>query len=154
MLTTTKEDRAKSQAKAQLESICELVKWLEHVRDCDDPDCQQGAGGNDYCGNRDEYHNEDRACQAIQEDPLSIEVRSGWEAFVPDATNLKPAEYNILLCTGGPAVRILGDLNEDGSPGTANLEYQDWFVAWEQYPLELDDEEKLIEYARQFYFGA
>jgi hypothetical protein len=30
--------------------------------------------------------------------------------------------------TGGPAVRITGDLADYGEPETASIEYQDWFT--------------------------
>lgn len=56
---------------------------------------------------------EDEARQRIQEDPLSVEVRKDW--YTPGDEPEKPSEFCILLCTGGPAVRLLGDLNEHGS---------------------------------------
>ena len=59
----------------------------------------------------------------------------------------------ILLCTGGPAVRIVGDLNEHGEPDTARIEYQDWFTYWERLPIKREQEDLLLDYARCFYFG-
>jgi len=85
------------------------------------------------------------------EDPLSVEVRSDWHS--PGADDDECGEYNILLCTGGPAVRIVGDLNKWKEPESARLEYQDWFTPWENYYLNGNDEEKLVAYARCFYFG-
>ena len=86
---------------------------------------------------------------AIHEDPLSVEVRSGWH--VPGLTDNTPEEYNLLLGTGGPATRIIGRLTDDGEPDTARLEVQDWFKPWTEYTGA--DEQILLIYAQQFYFG-
>ena len=121
-------DRAR-EAAAQLESIHELVRAYDDAR-------LQG---------RDERE----ALTAIQEDPLSIQVRSTWEQ--PGGSR-DPAEYRILLSWGGPASRIVGEL-ANGEPMTASLEYQDWFMPWEPLHLSNADAEALLEYARCFYFG-
>ena len=96
----------------------------------------------------DDHDAMESAEQMIHEDALSIEVRSGWQTN-PD--NLKPEEYNILLTTGGPAVRIIGDLDGNGYPTSARLEVQDWFTPWTVYHC---SEETLMTYANCFYFGA
>jgi len=62
-------------------------------------------------------------------------------------------EFTILLCTGGPAVRIIGELNEHQEPESARIEYQDWFTAWEDMPLTSEQQEKVLTYCRQFYFA-
>lgn len=95
-----------------------------------------------------EYEDQDAARDAIREDPLSVAVRSGWET--PGA-ELKAAEFQILLCTGGPAVRIMGELNEYGEPCRAWLEYQDWGTPWTHYMRA--SQATLLDYARCFYFG-
>jgi hypothetical protein len=56
----------------------------------------------------------------------------------------------ILLCTGGPAVRIVGELDR-GTPCRAWLEYQDWGTPWTQYFGAKSD--TLCEYAANFFFG-
>jgi hypothetical protein len=94
------------------------------------------------CADRDE------AEQRINEDPLDIEVRSDWHSV---GETLEPAEYTILLCTGGPAVRIRGDL-DDGTPSRAYIEYQDWGTPWTELVGDVDYS-ALLEYAQQFYFG-
>lgn len=94
--------------------------------------------------------NEDEARERIYESPLSVEVRSGWASRAED---FEPEEYQILLCTGGPAVRIHGQLGQFNEPDTANLEYQDWFTPWERLWLEDGEEEILLRYAQTFYFG-
>lgn len=60
--------------------------------------------------------------------------------------------YEILLCTGGPAVRITGILDEHEVPSSVRLEYQDWFTRWIEYPLNDKQETALLEYANHYYF--
>jgi len=148
-------DRARDQAKAQLESITEMIKRLEHCQACTDlgylDDCNEGGGGGDSWEDAESYHDADLAKQAISEDPLEVSTRSGWHS--PGAEEVGDAEYLILLCTGGPAVRITGQLDEHGEPDSARLEYQDWFTPWAGYPTNRAQEQTLLTYARQFYFG-
>ena len=65
----------------------------------------------------------------VLEDALEIQVRSDWHAL---GDGSEPNEFYILLCTGGPAVRIRGEL-EDGYPRRCWLEYQDWGTPWTQH---------------------
>jgi len=133
------EDRlanARAQGQAQYDSIKEMVRACEN------------AGG-------DEGARED-AERAIHEDALSVEVRSGWRS--PSAMNDSPNEYRICLCTGGPAVQMIGELDEHGEPETARLQVQDWFTPWTDVaPEDPDDnaepEEIMLVYARCHYFG-
>ena len=84
---------------------------------------------------------------------LFVEVRSGWTVT---SEPLKREEYCILLVSGGPAVRIVGDLNEDREPEpvSASLEYQDWFTPWYEYiPEEDEGKALLIRFAQFFYYG-
>jgi hypothetical protein len=64
----------------------------------------------------------------------------------------KPTHYKILLCTGGPAVQIVGTLDGGNQPDSARLQYQDWCTEWTNYPLTDAEEETLMKYAQQFYF--
>ena len=145
-------DHAKSQAKAQYESISEMVERLEHCQNCDGADCSESIAffNGEWTDDQiDEYHDEDAARQAIDEDPLSVQVRSDW--YSPgDEDGGDPSEFEILLCTGGPAVRIRGEL-DNGQPDRAWLEYQDWGTGWTRY---FDAEQStLLAYAQNFYFG-
>jgi len=122
----TKDD-ARNQAQAQLESIRGMVFRLEHAQDC---------------------HDEDEARQAILEDALDVQVRSDWGK----PGDLEPGEYMILLCTGGPAVRIIGQL-DSCYPASAQIEYQDWGTPWTALPTSSAEEADLLTYASQFYYG-
>ena len=69
----------------------------------------------------------DSACTVVYESPLEMLVRDGWHALDKPG---KPEEFLILLCTGGPAVRLRGCLNSNGYVSDAWMEYQDWFTPW------------------------
>lgn len=127
MKQKSEENHAKEQAEAQLKSVREFVKALAKSK------------------------HSDEAREAILNDALSVEVRSGWHCLSNGA--LKPKEYKILLCTGGPAVQIVGELNEYLEPETARIQYQDWFTPWTDLPITEDDESSLLKYAACFYFG-
>ena len=92
----------------------------------------------------------DEARQAIEEDALSVEVRSAWHEIDGDSD---PGEYCILLCTGGPAVRIIGRLDQYSEPESARLQYQDWYTPWQELILSSTDYATLLTYAQCFYFG-
>lgn len=99
------------------------------------------AGDVNYpCKDRDE------ARQKIEEDALSLRifgerVNGEWTAD----------KFELLLTTGGPAVRIMGEIDEHGEPDRAWLEVQDWGTPWTQYIGA--DQDTLLSYARCFYMG-
>ena len=99
-----------------------------------------------------EFANREEVEQRISEDPLSVLVRSDWYSPGASGEDIAPVEFEILLCTGGPAVRIRGDLNLHNEPSRAGLEYQDWGTPWTEY-YEPGISDTLVEYSRQFYFG-
>ncbi len=180
-----KDNHSEQQAKAQLESIKEMVAALEcnydrleelkeqradleseanddtntereearqALADWDDENGQElkdlieAASGYDVnypCESRED------AEQRIQEDPLEISVRSDWHS---PGEKGEDNDFLILLCTGGPACRIRGELN-NGEPCRAWLEHQDWGTPWTEYITTGDDHDALLTYARCFYFG-
>jgi hypothetical protein len=91
---------------------------------------------------------QDEARQRIQEDPLSVEVRSAWDVVGGDTS---AAEFRIVLCTGGPHVEIRGELDQYGTPCRAWMQYQDWGTPLTQF---FDVEAStLLAYCQEFYFG-
>lgn len=84
----------------------------------------------------------------IQEDPLSIEYRSGW---VSSREDMEPEEFCILLSTGGPASRIVGEIR-DGQAHRPRLEVQDWGTAWTEFQHNSEDIEALEAYCACFSF--
>jgi len=90
----------------------------------------------------------EEAREAIFNMPLKVAVRSDW---VPPGTEMIPQEYCILLSTGGPACRIIGDV-----AGTwARLEWQDWGSPWKRYLDENmnENEAALLVFASFFNFA-
>lgn len=94
---------------------------------------------------------DEAAYDEIQEGPLSIQVRSDWQSPTGDNLDASDGEYFILLSTGGPALRIFGDLGGHCSPINARLQWQDWGTPWTDFDPETDS--VVHEYAAQFYFG-
>lgn len=129
-MNTEDTDRAKEQAKRQLEGIVDLMLRIEEA----------DSSSTDY---------EDLE-QKWDEDPLEVSVRcASWSTPHDD---LQPDEYRVLLCTGGPAVQITGDLDERGCPTNATLQYQDWFTPWEDYrDISMDEADKLLTYVSRFF---
>jgi hypothetical protein len=126
-----KTDRAETQARSQLEEILDMVKTLEAAR-VDDSTSLEDAEA------------------IISEHALSVEVRSLWHE--PGGEN-QPGEYNILLCTGGPAVRLIGELNGYATPETVRMQYQDWATPWEDLVVTDAETEAMLTFATTFYFG-
>jgi hypothetical protein len=160
-----KRNRARELAVAALQEIVSQVERLEHAGECSgDENCEatdaeilEGLNLH-YDGTseptaeeREEYHDEEKAREDIQESDYGVEVRSDW---VAPGKAFEASEYTILLAGGGPALRIIGDL-DNGMPYTARLEYQDWFTPWVEYfaEEEVEDREALLNFASQFYFG-
>ena len=131
-----KEDfRSERQAAAQFDSIKDMVEALKDAEKADNDKAREDAE------------------QTIHEDPLSVEVRSLWYDPCAKDADKAPGEFTILLCTGGPAVRIIGDLDQYGQPERARIEHQDWGTPWTEYRINAEDEEVLLTYCQQFYFG-
>lgn len=91
----------------------------------------------------------DEARERITEDALDVELFGTWH---PGETP-EPEGFTILLCTGGPAVRIKGLFDGHRQPERAWLEYQDWGTPWTEYHGENMDHDALLTYCQQFYFG-
>lgn len=119
---------------------CAEHEWtIEHLNDAVELAELEDAAG--------DCTDEDDARDNIQEDPLDVQVRSDWTN--PGET-LEADEFMILLCTGGPAVRIVGELDR-GEPCRAWLEYRDWGTPWTQWFGA--SSETLCQYAAHFFFG-
>jgi len=126
-------ERARAQAKSHLAHIVELIQRLRAAQDAGD----EAA--------------EDEVREEIENLPLEILVRSWW--YHPGEDAGPPAEYRIVLVTGGPEVRITGGLDSWRQPITALLEYADWSTSWTAYPADDEEYQALLEFARQFYYG-
>ena len=123
-MTSENDDKRKAaEADAQIDFICELL----HLHDVAEEDRKVDA------------------LRAILETPLTVSVRSNWQA---PGTPLVPAEYEVLLSWGGPATRIIGELR-DGVPVSVRLEHQDWFTAWRDHAVLYEyHQRRLMEFVR------
>lgn len=126
-------NHARGNAKAWLESICEMVNDYEWATDSD-PFKYDHLGELVTAKERERLRGltEDETLQAILGSPLGLSYRSGWCSH---GEKMEPADYQILLTWGGPALRIIGAIGEHGEVETATLEYQDWGTLWTEYPL-------------------
>ena len=134
MTQAQKEDtHSKDQARAQLSSITEIMKNYAEAIDDDNQNMLEALE------------------TEIHEGPLSIQVRSGWASTPED---FEAEEYEILLCTGGPAVRIIGEFDEYKQPdGSVVIQHQDWGTPWTTLHTSVEEDTALLEYAQKFYFG-
>lgn len=127
-------DHAKDNARAWLAEIHTMVAALNAAEaEADDTDAI------------------DRARQTIDESILSILVCDGWR-HPGDTAQGGPAQYELLLTTGGPALRIRGEV-EGGEPTSARLQYQDWGTPWTDLDLTADEYADVSAFAQNFYFG-
>jgi hypothetical protein len=133
-------EHAISNAKGWLETICEMVAAINAAPQAPEAD----DGGAAY----------EAAQNALYEAPLSILVRDGWHSpgQAHDAVG-EAVEYEILLSTGGPALRIYGGLKFDQPDDDPQLQWQDWGTPWTAYPLNQAEREAVATFARQFDFG-
>lgn len=145
MQNTPNSNDARDQARAQLDSIKCLVAAMgvdyERLEDLRTDFLAEANGATDSPLSQEDIDelnalaalagpctDQEEAIQAIQDDPLEILVRSDWHPpFTGEhGDNI---ELQVLLCTGGPAVRIIADL-EDGEVTDSRIEYQDWGTPW------------------------
>lgn len=137
-----KHDHAIANAKGWLSSILEMVEALNAADLRDD----------------DEAH--EKAEEAIHQSILSLEVKTGWFTpggyagwFAPGGY-ASPEEYRLLLSWGGPALQLVGKLNDHNEPDEwPRLEYQDWFTPWTEYEPAREHREALQKFASVFYYG-
>jgi len=85
--------------------------------------------------------------ESCREQALSVDVRSGWST----PGDLEPEQFQILLSTGGPALRIIGDL-ANCEPSCSRLEHQDWGTPWTEWRRDVDTE-ALEWFCSLFWFG-
>tara|TARA_Y100000114_G_scaffold12016_1_gene9651 strand:+ start:63 stop:458 length:396 start_codon:yes stop_codon:yes gene_type:complete len=130
-MTTTKTSHALNNAIGHIESMVEDFKKdkiFENLKD---------------------FESQDQLRESILNSALSVEFRSGWETFKED---FEPKEFKILLSWGGPALRVIGELDNYG-PVNPKLQYQDWGTLWTDLEITEDQQEALNWFCNCFYFG-
>lgn len=119
------------------------------------PSHQEGLDDDEWAEYQDllkiesKYQDEDHAREMAEESALSLELSGTW---APGETPTADG-FVILLSTGGPALRIVGELNRYNEPDRAWLEYQDWGTPWTEYHGDNSDQDALLAFCSCFYFG-
>lgn len=128
-------NHAEDNAKGWLQSILEMLEELK-----------QAEAGEHPMGNSEE------AIRAhIEESVLSIEVRDNWRS---PSERGSADEYRILLTWGGPALQLIGSLDNHGQPDDwPRLEWQDWGTPWTEYLPAREHREALQKFASVFWYG-
>lgn len=89
----------------------------------------------------------------MRDSPLSVEIREGWKE-PGDDISFEPTEFRILLSTGGPALRIMGELDRHNEPSRCWLEIQDWGTPWSRFWTRHEYEANALRwFASLFYYG-
>ena len=154
-MTTAKRNWAEEIGRNAFAAIAEMVDaasadWeqLEHLRDCepDELDEFEREQLRDLEAEVGDCEDQGDAEQRILDDPLSVGLGGWWET----GTEPEAQEYRVLLTTGGPAVRIVGDIGLHGGAESAAMEVQDWGKPWTTYPC---DQSILLEYVSRLYLG-
>lgn len=134
-MMSTEKNHAIENGRGWLSNICEMVEAQRLAHESGEPEAI------------------DAADSAINEAPLSVEVRSGW--YTPGDDAGAPEEYAITLSTGGPALRIWGTLDQYGQPDVAWLQWQDWGTPWTNMPYDPETDKLMrhvLTFAQQFLF--
>lgn len=97
----------------------------------------------------------DRLVEQIEEEArdqvLSLEVRTGWHC--PSDPPSQPEQGCLTLTTGGPALRVLIELDCDAEVLECQLQHQDWGTPWIELPLTEADDEALCWFAGLFTYA-
>ena len=88
--------------------------------------------------------------ESILNSALSVEFRSGWTS---NPNNIELEEFKILLTWGGPALRVIGDLNQYKEPENIKMQFQDWGTCWTDFQITENQQEALNWFCSCFYFG-
>lgn len=134
---TERNAHAIGNARAWAANIASAIAALEALED--------GEERAEFDG--EEFTDADELRQRIEEMPLAIAVRDGWRS--PGEERADPEEFEILLSTGGPALRIFGDIG-----GAHSLQWQDWFTPWTDFHETTTEQDEAIErFVGLFWFG-
>lgn len=114
--------------------------WLETIHELAERMSQSGKDS-------------DLAREEAQESVLSVQVRDGWRSPGGGTTQQGAEEFEVLLSTGGPALRLYGTLDQWGDPDRCALQHQDWFKPWTDYPLSEQEQGDVRTFLSTFYFG-
>ena len=137
-MTTTKENQALNNAIGHLEEMVKNYEIGSYIE------------SQNVTTNEDEEEKLEEIRESIINSALSVEFRSGWYSSLDD--ELVPEEFKILLSWGGPALRIIGEIEENFAINP-KLQYQDWGTPWTDFEITEDQQKALNWFCNCFYFG-
>ena len=137
---TKKENHALNNAIGHIESMVENFEEISHLNSLN-PTTQE------------QEERIEEITQEVLNSALSLEFRNGWYS---DLYHLKgvtePIEFKILLSWGGPALRIIGEIEENFAVNP-KLQYQDWGTPWTDLEITENQQKALNWFCNCFYFG-
>jgi len=137
-VTTTKEkNHALQNAQGHIESIVEYFETGSYIE-------QSNVTTNEQEEKLEEIR------ESINNSALSVEFRSGWST---NSEKLEVEEFKILLTWGGPALQVIGELDQYKQPENIKLQFQDWGTPWTDFELKENQENALNWFCNCFYFG-
>ena len=98
----------------------------------------------------EDYEKQEKIKESILNSALSVEFRSGWTS---NPNDIELEQFKILLTWGGPALRVIGDLNQYKEPKNVKMQYQDWGTFWTDFEITENQQEALNWFCNCFYFG-
>ena len=98
----------------------------------------------------EDYEKQEEIKENILNSALSVEFRSGWTS---NPNELEIEEFKILLTWGGPALRVIGELNQYKEPENIKMQYQDWGTFWTDFEITEEQQKALNWFSSCFYFG-
>lgn len=128
-------------------------RYLEVIR-------EYAAAKTALCGGADsavfqgeKFDSEDYLQNCVDQIPVSVRVREDWRPACVTELYKRPCEYEIMLCDGMFACRIIGEVDALGAPFNATLQWQNWHTGW--VPLDVSDDEldALDMFTEAFYYG-
>ena len=131
-MTTTKTNHALNNAIGHIQNMVKDFKKDQQLQESND------------------YNQQDELRESVLNSALSVEFRSGWCSSLDE--QLVPQEFKILLTWGGPALRIIGELDNYG-PVNPKLQYQDWGTPWTDLEITENQQDALNWFCNCFYFG-
>ena len=132
MTTTTKQNHALQNAEGHIESIVDDFKKDQQLQESND------------------YNQQDELRESILNSALSVEFRSGWST---NPEQLEIEEFKILLSWGGPALRVIGDLDKYKQPENIKMQFQDWGTPWTDFEITESQQKALNWFCDIFYCG-
>ena len=129
-------------------AILNAQAWMQTITDYYNADGLLADGAESVEVDGMTFCDSDTLWDTVLNTPLDVSVRSAWASV---GTEFEVDEYQVLLSTGGPSLRIHGDLDSCGRAVNARLEWQDRGTGWRDEGVDIN-EDALDWFVEMFYF--